>query len=66
MIADGESPQLQYSLDRLTKGLYSQREGAKQGFSLALTEVLSTFPHIGILDVYEDIVEKGSFVEVNN
>jgi DNA polymerase phi len=32
-------PQLEYSTNRLIKGLTSPREGARQGFALALTEV---------------------------
>ena len=35
---------LQYCVERLVRGLGSNRKGARQGFSIALTEVLASFP----------------------
>lgn len=37
------SPSLLYTLKRLTRGLASSRAAARQGFALALTEILNTF-----------------------
>jgi DNA polymerase phi len=42
-VVDGWSPNLAYAVKRLFRGLASSRAGARQGFSLALTEVLATF-----------------------
>lgn len=36
---DGRSPQIDYSVKRLVRGLSSSRAGARQGFSTALCEV---------------------------
>lgn len=38
--------ELQYCLERLVRGLGSNRKGARQGFSIALTELLATFPQV--------------------
>lgn len=35
------APDVSYALRRLTRGLSSSRQGARQGFSLALTEVIT-------------------------
>lgn len=37
---------LQYCVERLVRGLGSYRKGARQGFAVALTELLSSFPHV--------------------
>lgn len=39
-----QEDQLQYCVERLVRGLGSNRKGARQGFSIALTEVLASFP----------------------
>eukprot|EP01116_Phalansterium_solitarium_P022955 TRINITY_DN77_c0_g1_i1.p1 TRINITY_DN77_c0_g1~~TRINITY_DN77_c0_g1_i1.p1 ORF type:complete len:1362 (+),score=632.42 TRINITY_DN77_c0_g1_i1:121-4206(+) len=49
------SPQLRYSVTRLIKGLCSGREGARQGFSLALLEVLNIFRFLKLSDVLDEI-----------
>jgi DNA polymerase phi len=38
------SPGLYYALKRLARGMVSSNAGARQGFSLGLTEVLQIFP----------------------
>lgn len=50
------SANITYCLERLVKGLISSHSAARQGYSLALTEVLSTFPFIetrAILELME-------------
>jgi len=41
-----DAKQLAYALTRLIRGLSSSRDGARQGFSVALTQVLRLFPSI--------------------
>ena len=42
----GLQEDLQYCVERLVRGLGSNRKGARQGFSVALTELLATFPQV--------------------
>jgi DNA polymerase phi len=50
--SDGElSGDLNYTIKRLVRGLASSRDGARQGFTLALTEALMTFPAASVEDV---------------
>jgi len=43
-VKDGEEEDLQYALRRLVRGVQSSRQCCRQGFSLALAEVLAAFP----------------------
>ena len=43
---------IEYSWKRLVKGMSSNRKNARQGFAVALTEVLTQFPDINVQDVY--------------
>ncbi|KAL5255779.1 hypothetical protein ACHWQZ_G011118 [Mnemiopsis leidyi] len=43
---------IEYSWKRLVKGMSSNRKSARQGFAVALTEVLTQFPDINVQDVY--------------
>ncbi|KAL6041087.1 DNA-directed DNA polymerase [Balamuthia mandrillaris] len=49
--------ELTYSVKRLVRGLASSREGARQGYALALTELLHTFPIVTIDSVFKLIDE---------
>ena len=42
-----------YSWKRLIKGMSSNRKNARQGFAIALTEVLTQFPEIDSQEVYD-------------
>lgn len=55
---------LTYAVNRLTKGLASSRAAARQGFALALTEVLRVFPNVPIKDVVEQLITTTS--NINN
>ena len=56
--ANGElCDDLVYSVKRLVRGLASSREGARHGFSLALTLVLRTFPVVGAKAVFSLVLE---------
>jgi hypothetical protein len=48
-------PATEYTLKRLIRGLNSSREGARQGFATALTQVLIQFQEISIVDVFQQI-----------
>ncbi len=59
----GLCPSLTYSLKRLVRGLASSRAGARQGFSLALTELLLTFsiiPTSELLSLVDQNITLGS------
>eukprot|EP01125_Pyxidicula_operculata_P012838 TRINITY_DN4231_c0_g1_i1.p1 TRINITY_DN4231_c0_g1~~TRINITY_DN4231_c0_g1_i1.p1 ORF type:complete len:1287 (+),score=379.66 TRINITY_DN4231_c0_g1_i1:74-3934(+) len=49
-------PELVYTLDRLTKGLSSSRDGARQGFALALTEILR-FPVVNYSTFVQQLIQ---------
>eukprot|EP00301_Raphidiophrys_heterophryoidea_P028114 c9991_g1_i1.p1 GENE.c9991_g1_i1~~c9991_g1_i1.p1 ORF type:complete len:684 (+),score=167.43 c9991_g1_i1:45-2096(+) len=51
------SKNLSYALKRLTRGLCSSRLCSRQGFCLALSEILATFDEIGIRGVWETAKE---------
>eukprot|EP00743_Colponemidia_sp_Colp-15_P008419 GILK01009149.1.p1 GENE.GILK01009149.1~~GILK01009149.1.p1 ORF type:complete len:1355 (+),score=420.14 GILK01009149.1:41-4105(+) len=44
----GASNELTYTLKRLIRGLSSSREGARQGFALALTQLLATYTELDL------------------
>jgi len=48
-----ESQEMTYCLKRLVRGLASSREGARQGFAMALTEVLHTFHYVPVSTVLD-------------
>ncbi|KAJ8312866.1 hypothetical protein KUTeg_010239 [Tegillarca granosa] len=48
---------LKYSVNRLVKGLASSRESARQGYSVALCQILRTFEVVTVKDIM-DCVEK--------
>jgi DNA polymerase phi len=50
-------PELGYALSRLVRGLASNREGARQGFVLALTEILRHIDQIQTQDVIDEILK---------
>eukprot|EP00698_Gefionella_okellyi_P019633 TRINITY_DN6047_c0_g1_i1.p1 TRINITY_DN6047_c0_g1~~TRINITY_DN6047_c0_g1_i1.p1 ORF type:complete len:1253 (-),score=340.59 TRINITY_DN6047_c0_g1_i1:55-3789(-) len=54
---DDQKQTLDYSLKRLVRGLASSRDGARQGFALALTELLVAVPSIPISSVSSLITE---------
>jgi hypothetical protein len=54
---EGVGTELEYTIRRLVRGLASSRQGARQGFSLALTEVLSEFPEVDIETVMKTMEE---------
>lgn len=54
---DELSPDLNYSLKRLVRGLSSSRQGARQGYAVALGELLRRFPSIHLDSVLELIEE---------
>lgn len=45
--------ELEYSTQRLVKGLSSHRKGARHGFYTALVEVLVQFPQLQVAEVLE-------------
>eukprot|EP00299_Pterocystis_sp_00344_P015649 c7826_g1_i1.p1 GENE.c7826_g1_i1~~c7826_g1_i1.p1 ORF type:complete len:1219 (-),score=310.28 c7826_g1_i1:21-3677(-) len=51
------SGDITYSLRRLVRGLSSSRDGARQGFSMALIELLKEFPFISADDVLSQVKE---------
>lgn len=51
---------LTYAVNRLTRGLSSNRAAARQGFALALTEVLRIFPNVSIKDVVDHLIKTTS------
>ncbi|KAJ3275621.1 hypothetical protein HDV01_007624 [Terramyces sp. JEL0728] len=54
------APDISYALKRLLRGLSSSRDGARQGFAVALTELLRLLklPTVFILELLFDISEK--------
>jgi hypothetical protein len=54
---EGVGTELEYTIRRLVRGLASSRQGARQGFSLALTEVLAEFPEVDIETVMKTMEE---------
>ncbi|KAI9026846.1 DNA polymerase phi-domain-containing protein [Hyaloraphidium curvatum] len=42
------APDVSYSVKRLIRGLPSSREGARQGFAVALTELLAKLPYLSL------------------
>ncbi|KAJ1639882.1 hypothetical protein T492DRAFT_855890 [Pavlovales sp. CCMP2436] len=62
--ADAElSPELAYALGRLIKGLASSRDCARQGFALALAQLLRAFPAVTparVLDETDKELQAGS------
>lgn len=50
-----QSDDLSYTLKRLVKGLGSSRKAARQGFAMALTEIILQFDHISVDDILQDI-----------
>ena len=50
--SEGPSVDLQYSLKRLIRGLASSRDGAREGFCLALVQLLRTRPEIDGLECF--------------
>ncbi|XP_065891483.1 uncharacterized protein [Dysidea avara] len=48
---------LSYSVERLVRGLSSNRDGARQGFTVCLTEVLSLFDCVSVNEVLQ-LVDK--------
>eukprot|EP00043_Microstomoeca_roanoka_P020426 m.248172 g.248172 ORF g.248172 m.248172 type:complete len:1393 (-) comp17163_c1_seq1:3493-7671(-) len=53
---DGLCPDLEYSFKRLVRGMGSNRKAARQGFGVALCEVLAQFPEISV-DRFVRVVE---------
>lgn len=51
-------PSLSYALKRLTRGLASSRAGARQGFALALTEILAHMPVVQTEDVLAIVADQ--------
>ena len=51
-------PSLAYALKRLTRGLASSRAGARQGFALALTEILTNFSVVRTEDVLNIVADQ--------
>jgi len=51
-------PTLSYSLKRLTRGLASSRAGARQGFALALTEILAQFEVVKTEDLLNVVADQ--------
>jgi len=49
---------LSYALKRLCRGLASSRSGARSGFALALTEILSQFPQVKTEEVLKIVNEQ--------
>jgi DNA polymerase phi len=49
---------LSYALKRLTRGLASSRAGARQGFALALTEILAHMPVVQTEDVLAIVADQ--------
>ncbi|KAJ3108275.1 DNA-directed DNA polymerase [Phlyctochytrium planicorne] len=61
-VEDNELPEdLAYGLKRLIRGLPSSRGGARQGFAIALTELLQSIPEIPISYVL-DLLEQSTVV----
>ena len=54
---EGPSSDLSYSLKRLIRGLASSRDGAREGFCLALVQVLRTRHEIEPLDVFKQVID---------
>ena len=54
---DGPSADLLYSLKRLIRGLASSRDGAREGFCLALIQLLRTRHEIEPIEVFKQIVD---------
>ncbi|TPX35785.1 hypothetical protein SmJEL517_g01918 [Synchytrium microbalum] len=47
------APDVSYALKRLLRGLASSRQGARQGFAVALTELLTVIPHVRLSRLIE-------------
>ncbi|XP_046864871.1 rDNA transcriptional regulator pol5-like isoform X2 [Xenia sp. Carnegie-2017] len=52
-IEDSKSDDLKYTLNRLVKGLASSRKAARQGFAMALIEIVLLFDSISVEDILE-------------
>lgn len=52
-IEDSKSDDLKYTLKRLVKGLASSRKAARQGFAMALIEIVLLFDSISVEDILE-------------
>jgi hypothetical protein len=60
VLSNALCPSLSYALKRLSRGLASSRAGARQGFALALTEILASMPIVqteDVLAIVEDQVK---------
>lgn len=49
------SPDTEYTLKRLIRGMGSNRKAARQGFGVVLCEVLATFPKVCTYQLYPQI-----------
>ncbi|KAJ2993793.1 hypothetical protein HDV02_002069 [Globomyces sp. JEL0801] len=60
-MAESLAPEVQYALKRLLRGLASSRDAARQGFAVALTELLILLPNLAAsltLSLLHDLTEK--------
>ncbi|XP_078335491.1 myb-binding protein 1A-like protein [Crassostrea virginica] len=57
------SDELQYSINRLVKGLASSRQSARHGFSVALCQILRNFPGIDVDMILGAVAEHLKFTQ---